>query len=254
MTNSQCSDVHVNMIVQSLVATLRQLPAAPGQSFDSMESTLLTVANEAVRIALEAELQARANGFAEHLRVDSREYRRHESGRVQYHSLCGPLWVERATYRRVGERNGPTIVPLDLEAGIVQRATPALASAVTQWHADAPSREVERQMKAAHRRPPSRSTLDRMARELGIRFKQLLPTIEPVVRSQEELPDGARGLCLGLDRTTVPMEETDGERVRVQYRMAYIGTVSITGEEGKALVTRRYVAPAHEGRTKSSKE
>ena len=248
MTNRQCSAVKVNDVVQKMAAQLRILAAElDDQSFAAIENHALAAANEAVRIALEAELQTRADKLPERLCVDGISYRQHQPGRVDYHSLCGPLSVQRATYRRMGERNGPTIVALELEAGLMQRATPALAFAVAQGHAKSPSRDVEQDLRAAHRRPPSRSTVERMGRVLGGKLKAALPRIEPEVRDGELVPAQARGLCLGLDRTTVPMAEDEGESVRVHYRMAYVATVSLTDSDGRALTVRRYAAAAHEG-------
>jgi hypothetical protein len=87
------------------------------------------------------------------------------------------------------------------------------------------------------------------------------PRVEAVVRQAETLPGGTRAIVVGLDRTTVPMEEpratgdapttrrkrrttpyvrTPPAPVDVHYRMAYVGTVSLVDRAGEALVTRRY--------------
>jgi len=47
--------------------------------------------------------------------------------RASYASFVGPLELERPTFRKVGVRNGPTVVPLDLAAGLLHGTTPALA-------------------------------------------------------------------------------------------------------------------------------
>ena len=62
-------------------------------------------------------------------------------------------------------------------------------------------------MHADHRRPPSRSTLERLGKAIGTQNTHAAPRIEPVVREAETLPEGARAVSVGLDRTTVPMEE-----------------------------------------------
>ena len=72
-----------------------------------------------------------SDGYAEELLIDGVLFRRsHDPGEVLYHSLNGSLPVMRATYRRVGQRNGPTAVPLDLDAGLVERGTPALGYSI----------------------------------------------------------------------------------------------------------------------------
>ena len=248
MTTSQALEPHVNSVVQGLTKELRRLcETLERPSFEKLEAQLLLVANEAVRRTLERELQSRSDELTEWVLVDGVRYRRHQPGTVKYHSLCGPLQVERYTFRRVDKRNGETIVPLDLMAGLIQRTTPSMAFSVAQGHADMPSRDLEQHLRSAHRIPPSRSTLDRLGRSIGSKFKQSLSTVEPLVRAEERLPEGAHGLSLGLDRTSVPMAEGTGADIQINYRMAYVGTVTVTDREGHKLTARRYAAAAHEG-------
>lgn len=230
-------------------------------SFADRERAVLAAANEACRRLLESTLQRTAEAHPDRVRVEGIEYARHHEGTVTYHSLCGPVTVRRATYREVGEHNGPTIVPLELAGGIIEGATPALAYRVALGYAQGPGRHAEEQMHADHRHPPSRSTLERLAKAIGTAVTRTAPRIEPLVRETETLPEGARGVSVGIDRTTVPMEEARPAgappdtrrrrrttpyvravppRVDVKYRMAYVGTVSVVDAAGEALVTRRY--------------
>ena len=186
---------------------------------------------------------------------------------VVIHALCGGIELTRWTYRRLGERNGPTCVPVELEAGIIERTTPALAYGIMQAYAKWHRRDHERSLLAAHRSPPSRTTLERVAKALGQRAKPLVRKIEPVLRATETVTEAAHAVVLGLDRTTIPMEEdpTPGDcpkvrRLRskpyvrqppspvlVNYRMAYVGTVTIVDRAGEPLMTRRYAVGAHLG-------
>jgi hypothetical protein len=128
-------------------------------------------------------------------------------------------------------------------------------------------RSAEEDMQADHRCPPSRSTLERVAKALGTAATQAAPSIERRVRQAERLPEGTVAVALGLDRTAVPMEEdlpesatpapprrTDYVRappppVTVHYRMAYVGTVSFHDADGRELATRHYSAGAHDSPT-----
>jgi hypothetical protein len=236
-------------------------------SFAEREAAGLALANELCRADLERDLERRAAHWrCDEIEVNGTRYRRHsvDAGTGTYHGLCGSLVVERWLYRQVGVHNGPTVVPLELDAGLMEGATPALAFAVAQGYAQAPSRQVHATMEAHHRVAPSRSTTERIAKALGTRMAEALPRIEPVVREKEVLPEGARGISIGLDRTSAPMEEPlEGEAkrksrkkpyvrakpdpIQVNYRMAYVGTVSIVDAEGGAIVTRRYGATAEDG-------
>lgn len=232
-------------------------------SFAEREQVALGLSNELVRRHLQKELQQMAQAQPEQLLIDGVLYRRHQRGQVAYFSLCGPLRVERWTYRPVGVRNGPTRAPLELSAGLIEGATPQLAKCVAQGYAKAPIRSVEQDLRAAHRSPPSRCTLERMALAIGTQVKKVAQRLEHQVRSEEVVPQNAVAINLGLDRTSIPMAEDDpirrhtardapsaaGRRVRrvLRYRMGYVGTVTWTDAEGETLVTRRYAVAAHAG-------
>ena len=236
-------------------------------SFEDRERAMLAAANDACRLALETTLQATAKAQPDQVRVDGVLYERHHEGTVVYHSLCGPLAVRRATYRETGERNGTTVVPLDLATGLIEGATPALAYRVALGYAQGPGRHAEEQMHADHRRPPSRSTLERLGKAIGTQTHRVAPRIEAALRREETVPEGTHAIVVGLDRTTVPMEEprpagaapttrrtprttpyvrTPPPPVDVMYRMAYVGTVSLVDRAGEALVTRRYAIASTE--------
>jgi hypothetical protein len=239
-----------------------------GDRFEDYEATSLRVANEANRMCLERRLASIGDRYGDEIAVAGQHYRRHQLARMAYHSLCGALSVERWTYRQVGVRNGPTVVAVDLAAGLVQGGTPAMAFAVAHGFAKMPSRHLEEQMRALHRCPPSRSTLERLGHGLGGAARQDVIAIEAVLRKSERLPRGAHAISMGLDRTSVPMIEerpltsapSSPRKARrtpyvrqpphpfdVMYRMAYVGTVAIVDRDGDAMVTRRYVASAEEG-------
>jgi len=239
-------------------------------SFEAREVAALELTNEATRLFLLGDLLAIADRHGEQVEVDGVIYQRHQPGTVRYFSLCGALDIERWTYREVGVRNGATIVPMELEAGIVEHGTPALGFRIALGYAKDHMRSCEEDMKADHRSPPSRSTLERMAKAIGTEARRVAPRIEPRLRRAEVVPDGAVALSMGLDRTSVPMEEsrpageapatprktrrkpyerTPPDPVNVNYRMAYVGTITFHDVHGDELGTRFYTAAAHESPT-----
>ena len=235
-------------------------------SFEAREVAALELTNDATRLFLEHELLAIADRHGAQVEVDGVIYQQHEPGTVRYYTLCGALDIERWTYRAMGVRNGPTLVPLDLAAGLVERTTPALGFRIALGYAKDHMRSCAEDMTADHRCPPSRSTLERVAKAIGRAANAVAPRIEPRLRRAERVPAGTVAISLGLDRTSVPMEEDvpAGERpatrrklrhmpytrtkpalVNVNYRMAYVGTISFHDASGAELATRRYAAPAH---------
>lgn len=266
--------------VEKLFEKMLEERLEEGSDFEAYEKTLIDIAHEVVRGKLEKKLQGMADGFKDRLWIDHNNpafpldqegtkllYRCHASGTASYHSLVGTLRVRRDTYRQCN-RLRAACVPLDLEAGLMEHMTPAMAKSVAIGYAYMPPRQYEEFVVASGLRPPSRSTLDRVARDLGGYAATVHDDIEPLVRSNEIIDAKARSMALGLDRTAVPMrsgeasfdEHRDNRELRrtrprpkkkarirgpVQWRMDYVGTVALLDESGKQLVTRKYRLPAH---------
>ena len=247
--------------------TVVDLRIAAGASFAEREIAYLDSANESSATNIRRDLEAIAASHGPRILVNGNPYKRHESGKADYHSLCGTVEISRPTYRPVGERNGTTIVPLDLGAGIIESATPALALAIAAGYAEGTDRQCEEQLRLAKREPPSRSTIMRIGIAVGMKAKGEAAKIETVLRPLELLPEGAHAIAIGLDRTSVPMEEPRPEgappvhrrkrtqpykrkappRIDVNYRMAYVGTVAVVDTDGECMEARRYAASAEEG-------
>ena len=231
----------------------------PAGSFGEREKAVLELSNEAVRRVIHAELQDIADSFGEFVEYLGRQYRRHEPGTGRYFLLCGDLVVNRASYRLVGVHNGPTIIPLELEAGILGSATPELGRNVAHGYGQHDMRQHGESLQKAHRIAPPRATLERMAKWLAKEVMAELPRIEPKIRCLEAVPEAAQGIVVGIDRTSAPMAEPSDkplpprkkpyqrrapEPVEVNYRMAYVATVTLVDEQAEALVTRRYAIEA----------
>ena len=176
--------------------------------FARREEVALALANEVVRVELTAALQdIVASHGTEDVLVGDERYRFHETGSQSYASFVGPLEVERPTFRKVGVRSGPTVVPLDLAAGLVHGTTPALASRFARGKAKDTSRDLFDDLVASHRVPPSRTTLENKGNAIGAALHRRQAVVRAAARRGEALPEGARTLMLGLFRTSSPMEE-----------------------------------------------
>lgn len=154
--------------VKGVLEELRKMArhALPDGEFAEREAAMLAIFDEAGRRMLEEDLQTMADGFDDRVIVDGIEYKRHEPGTVNYYRLNGVLRVRGHTYRRADIRNGPTVVPLELVAGLAEGATPALAYNVAHGYAQHDMRLHGESLEAAHRTPPPRATLERMAKRL----------------------------------------------------------------------------------------
>lgn len=254
-----------NALQSVISAAVLFMSTVPG-SFGEREHALLAALQEGGRVALERELQRIEDALPAEVAVgtDKRVYREHQPGAEAYPSLFGGLVVQRRSFREVGVRNGPTIIALELSAGLIEGATPAFAFNITEGYGLRDMREHQRVLASNHRHVPPRATLERLAGRLAARICEQVPAIEPIVRASEKLPPGTCGISIGLDRTSTPMAEprpqdasSKPRRARkkprrratpppidVNYRMAYVGTVTYLDKYGESLGVRRYAGPA----------
>jgi len=99
---------------------------------------------------------------------------------------------------------------------------------------------------------PSKSSLDRLPKELGERWEKGRETFEASLREGEDIPKDAVTVAVSLDGVMVPMK--DGERDKKRAKAAAAGkrtrgpagnrevgcgTLTLYDEEGEPLVTRR---------------
>jgi len=124
IASDSCPEALVNAFVAAM-------DTATG-SFAKREVVALAMGNQLVRRWNEHALQQVADEIGDEVQVSGERYRRGSAGTGRYHTLCGPVVVQRASYRLVGIHNGPTVVPLELEAELRENATPALA-VTTSW-------------------------------------------------------------------------------------------------------------------------
>lgn len=130
------SNVNSSSAMQDLIdADVRLVDALPG-TFPEREQALLGALQEAGRVGLEYDLQRIEEALPDDIAVGSerRTYRVHQPGAAVHLFLFGELRVQRRTHREVGVRNGPTVVAVELLAGIIEGATPAFAFNVTQGY------------------------------------------------------------------------------------------------------------------------
>lgn len=257
-------DTTMAQLVVALRAAVEARMTAHGW-FAAFEEQALQVSNEATRHVLERALEQRVEQLGEgDVLIHGERYTPHGTGARAYHSLVGTLTVSRTNYRKVGVRNGPTAVGLDLAAGLVEGMTPALAERVTMGNGDGDSRALHRQLVSSRRVPPSRAVLEKLGTRVGEALSSATPTIEAACRRADKLPAQSATLCVGLDRTAVPMEEglpagtllkpRKKRRVRkapapveVNHRMAYVGTVPMVDGQGELLRVFKYSATPEDG-------
>ena len=177
-----------------------------------------------------------------------------------YYGQAGPFEVTHDLYRLTGVHNGPTIVPMELRAGVVEGlATPAAADACCWLAQMVPSREAEVTTQRFGLLGLSRSSLERLPKAVGQRWDVRRLEAEDHLTATLEIPAEATAVAAGVDRFAVAMEEPkergpgrprkDAPKrpVEVNHRMAYGASLTFIDSAGKPLGTTRYARMAGEG-------
>jgi len=175
----------------------------------------------------------------------------------KYHTMVGSVAVERSLYRRSGVRGGQpggkVVDAVSLRAGVVgegwlPRAARAMAHTVQQGT----SREAEATAREFGRLPYARASFERVTHWVGALAVADHQDIEDALIDAYEVPAEAKSVSVSLDRVSVPMEEprrrpvgrprknAAKKPVERNFRMAYVGTVTVHDPEGEALHTIRY--------------
>lgn len=169
-----------------------------------------------------------------------------------YVSAAGPVRVMRALYRG-GQAEERTLCPLELRAGVVEgRWTPLAARQVAFVVAHLTPQEGEDLFRELGNMRPSKSSLDRLPKQLGACWEAERPRFEAMLRAQETVPLEAVTVAVSLDGVMVPMK--DGGRAQKRdeskaqgkhtcgpagYSEVGCGTLSFYGADGDRLSTVR---------------
>jgi len=211
------------------------------QSFEDHEKELHRLIS-----AWEAELLAsdlvRHDLDAKYITVDGVRCRHAFRAEQTYVSQAGSMRVERSLYQPVG--GGPSICPMELQAGIVEGTwTPRAARVMATVVAEVPPGDAEGIIAEFGGMTPSASSLDRLPKSLSTRWEEHRIEWEEGLRAQDEVPKEAEVIAVSLDGVHVPLkkkEVQDDLKNKNGYREASCGTVSYLDKEGNRLSTVRF--------------
>lgn len=186
------------------------------------------------------------------IEVSGQVHTRVSEGVGTYYSRTGPIEIHRGLYRRVGERNGPTVDVLALRIGAIGGAwLPATAKAMAHELQRGTSREAELAAAQNGVLPYSRASFERVAHLIGELWLEHHADLEDSLIRGYEVPAAARSVSVSIDRTSVPMEEprprppgrprknAPKRWVQRVFRQCYCATVTLHDSDGRALHTLR---------------
>jgi hypothetical protein len=183
------------------------------------------------------------------IEVEGQVYQQGVRSPETYYSAAGPVQVERQLYQPEG--GGKSICPLELRVGIVGGLfTPRSARQGAYVMAHLTSREAEGLFGEIGNLQPSRSTLDRLPKQLSAHWEAQREAWETALRNHESLPVAATILAVSLDGVMAPMRDAGRKQKRSQpdkqpkgpagYREVGCGTVAWYDDEGHRFDTIRY--------------
>lgn len=183
----------------------------------------------------------------------------------EYMTQFGGVDVWRGLHRKV--RNGPTICPMELRAGIVESFwTPHAAKLAALSVSDMTPYRAETFFREMGMMAPSRSSLDRLPKALNARWETNREQYEQQVLEAAEIPAEAVTVAASLDGVMVPVRGTDAKALKARtrsrgqaakgpagYREVACGSLSFYDANGVRLLTWR-MARMPEAKQKTLKE
>lgn len=231
-------------------------------TFEERRDAAVAVTHQALWLDEELDLTELVTQAAE-VRIEGKRYRRlQQASSADYSGRWGPHHIEESLYRQQGVRNGPTVKPVELRAGIVENMTPDLARIVGQLSSEHTSRQLVSTLLAVGLVPPSRSPLEKHVKRMATDMSGQVEALEEAARKTDVPPPGVAAVSCGMDRGAVrmveplapgtapaterrtPYERTPPPPSERRYRMAWNGNTTLYDSDGKPLHTFRYAAQA----------
>lgn len=232
------------------------------RSFEAFQDTVLMALRQVGCVVERRALEACVTRAAR-IEVDGKIYAPlSQRSTVPCFGLWGTHRVDEPLYRAVGVHNGETIKPLELRAGLVCGSlSPGLARRLGWMTALMTSRQAHIGLCEMGLGSASRATIEAHVHDIGVEMAAQVAALEEAARVDDDVPATVASMSCGLDRKAIPMTEeralgqppstprkarrTPYRRkppppIDVNYRMAYVGSLTLVDAAGNALRTLRY--------------
>lgn len=196
----------------------------PKETFEAFE-VRLHQSMQAVERELLAEDLQRADVDAEAIVVHGTTLRRALRSEQTYMTAAGPVSVMRTLYKDRSDPAERAVVPMELRAGIVAGFwTPNAANQAAWIVAQMTPKTGEDLLRRMGNMAPSKSTLDRLPKELAERVNDDRAGFEAELRDAMIVPERATTVMVSLDGVLAPMN--DGGAVEKKAKTAARGQIA----------------------------
>jgi hypothetical protein len=207
---------------------------------------------------------ARADVDADAVLIDGVAHRRVLRGTETYLTTQGPVTVERTLYKDHSDPSERAVAVLEKRLGVMGGLwLPNAAKQATWVVAQMTPGLAEELFERVGTMQPSKSTLDRLPKELSGRWEDERKAFEAELREATVIPEGTHSIAVSIDGVLAPMKDGDAVGVRARaanegrtsqgpagYREIGCATISFCDEDGEMISAIRMARmPEHKKRS-----
>jgi len=246
-----------------LVKSRKDKPFTTADDFNKFERELGQRLREAGQQILRDEL-AKADVDAESVLIDGVEHRRVLRATETYMTTEGPVTAMRSLYRDYSDPGAKTVAALEARMGIVGGFWTAEAAKQATWVVSQMTPALSEELFArVGTMRPSKSSLDRLPKEISGRWEPDRKHFEAELREVTVIPANATTIAVSIDGVLAPMKDGDAVKTRDRaaaegrtskgpagYREIGCATISFCDEDGEMISAIRLARmPEHKKAT-----
>ena len=232
----------------TLVKERNKKPFAGADDFNAFERELGKRLQEVGREILADELQ-RADIDAEAVRIEGIDHRKVLRASETYMTTMGPVSVERTLYKDRTDPGARAIAAMEPRLGIMGGFWTQEAAKQAMWVVSQMTPALSEELfERVGNMTPSKSSLDRLPKELHEAWQDDRKTFEAELRKVTLVPEGTASLAVSLDGVLIPHRDGEAVATREQaaeegrtskgpagYREASCATISFCDDDGDLI-------------------
>jgi hypothetical protein len=230
-----------------LVQSSKDKPFIPGD-FERFGRELSERLREVGREALKEELR-KADVDSDSVLIDGIAHRRVLRGTETYLTTWGPVKVERTLYKDRTDPDAKAVAALEARLGVLGGFWLPDAAKQATWVVSQMTPGLSEELFArVGTMQPSKSSLDRLPKEIHDRWEEDRVAFEAELRTVTEIPEETKSVAVSIDGVLAPMKEGGAAETRARaaeegrmtrgpagYREVGCATISFCDEDGEMI-------------------